>query len=292
MQKPVAIVSYVSTGTYDSNDIDEDAILSALLSELEIPNEIIPWSVTDEDWTRFSYLLVKSVWDYFDFYPQFLQWIADRKSEGTPVLNNLDTIRWNSSKTYLLEIEEKGFPVIAGKLLKKGSHFDGDSIASYSNAVTLVVKPLVSGGSKNTIKIHVDSWQNQSTKINELLEHEDYLIQPFIKEVQEVGEYSLIFFNAKFSHAVLKTPAKEDFRVQHYFGGTVSVIDPSPELMESCQNLVTEFASESLYVRVDGVVIDGLFHLMELEMIEPYLFLGLADQAIPNYKAALKARLK
>jgi glutathione synthase/RimK-type ligase-like ATP-grasp enzyme len=292
MQKPVAIVSYVSTGTYDSNDIDEDAILSALLSELEIPNEIIPWSVTDEDWTRFSYLLVKSVWDYFDFYPQFLQWIADRKSEGTPVLNNLDTIRWNSSKTYLLEIEEKGFPVIAGKLLKKGSHFDGDSIASYSNAVTLVVKPLVSGGSKNTIKIHVDSWQNQSTKINELLEQEDYLIQPFIKEVQEVGEYSLIFFNAKFSHAVLKTPAKEDFRVQHYFGGTVSVIDPSPELMESCQNLVTEFASESLYVRVDGVVIDGLFHLMELEMIEPYLFLGLADQAIPNYKAALKARLK
>jgi glutathione synthase/RimK-type ligase-like ATP-grasp enzyme len=292
MQKPVAIVSYVSTGTYDSNDIDEDAILSALLSELEIPNEIIPWSVTDEDWTRFSYLLVKSVWDYFDFYPQFLQWIADRKSEGTPVLNNLDTIRWNSSKTYLLEIEEKGFPVIAGKLLKKGSHFDGDSIASYSNAVKLVVKPLVSGGSKNTIKIHVDSWQNQSTKINELLEQEDYLIQPFIKEVQEVGEYSLIFFNAKFSHAVLKTPAKEDFRVQHYFGGTVSVIDPSPELMESCQNLVTEFASESLYVRVDGVVIDGLFHLMELEMIEPYLFLGLADQAIPNYKAALKARLK
>jgi glutathione synthase/RimK-type ligase-like ATP-grasp enzyme len=292
MQKPVAIVSYVSTGTYDSNNIDEDAILSVLLTELEIPNEIIPWSVADEDWTRFSYLLVKSVWDYFDFYPQFLQWIADRKSEGTPVLNNLDTIRWNSSKTYLLEIEEKGFPVIAGKLLKKGSHFDEDSIASYRNAVTLVVKPLVSGGSKNTIKIHVDSWQNQSTKINKLLEQEDYLIQPFIKEVQEVGEYSLIFFNAKFSHAVLKSPAKEDFRVQHYFGGTVSVIDPSPELMESCQNLVTEFASESLYVRVDGVVIDGLFHLMELEMIEPYLFLGLADQAIPNYKTALKARLK
>lgn len=62
--------------------------------------------------------------------------------------------------------------------------------------------------------------------------------------------------------------------------------------MESCQKLVNEFASESLYVRVDGVIIDGLFHLMELEMIEPYLFLGLADQAIPNYKAALKARFK
>jgi hypothetical protein len=292
MQKPVAIVSYVSTGAYDSNAIDEDAILSELLTELKIPNEIVPWSVADEDWTRFSYLLIKSVWDYFDFYPEFLDWIAARKSEGTPALNKLDTIRWNSSKTYLLEIEKKGFPVIAGKLLKKGSHFDGDSIASHINTATWVVKPLVSGGAKNTIKIPADSWQNQSAKINELLEEEDYLVQPFVREVQEVGEYSLIFFNAKFSHAVLKTPAKEDFRVQHYFGGTISVIDPSIELMESCQKLVTEFASESLYVRVDGVVIDGIFHLMELEMIEPYLFLGLADQAIPNYKAALKARLK
>ncbi len=292
MQKPVAIVSYVSTGAYDSNTIDEDAILSTLLTELEIPNEIIPWSIADEDWTRFSYLLIKSVWDYFDFYPQFLNWIADRKSEGTPVLNNLDTILWNSAKSYLLEIEEKGYPVIAGKLLKKGSQFDGDLIASHINSPTWVIKPLVSGGAKNTVKIHADSWQNQSAKINELLEQEDYLVQPFVKEVQEVGEYSLIFFNAKFSHAVLKTPAKEDFRVQHYFGGTISVIDPSPELMNSCQKLVDEFASESLYVRVDGVVIDGLFHLMELEMIEPYLFLGLADQAIPNYKAALQARLK
>ena len=292
MQKPVAIVSYVSTGAYDSNTIDEDAVLSELLTELEIPNEIIPWSVAGEDWTRFSSLLIKSVWDYFDFYPEFLDWIAARKEEGIPVLNDLDTIRWNSSKTYLLEIEEKGFPVIAGKLLEKGSLFDGDSISSSINAATWVVKPLVSGGAKNTVKIHADSWQNQSAKINKLLEQEDYLVQPFVKEVQEVGEYSLIFFNAKFSHAVLKTPAKEDFRVQHYFGGTISVIDPIPELMESCQKLVNEFASESLYVRVDGVVIDGLFHLMELEMIEPYLFLGLADQAIPNYKAALKARLK
>ncbi|MFT4857707.1 MAG: hypothetical protein ACI942_003097 [Planctomycetota bacterium] len=292
MQKPVAIVSYVSTGAYDSNTIDEDAVLSELLTELEIPNEIIPWSVVGEDWTRFSSLLIKSVWDYFDFYPEFLDWIAARQEEGIHVLNDLDTIRWNSSKTYLLEIEAKGFPVIAGKLLEKGSVFDGDSISSSINAATWVVKPLVSGGAKNTVKIHFDSWQNQSAKINELLEQEDYLVQPFVKEVQEIGEYSLIFFNAKFSHAVLKTPAKEDFRVQHYFGGTILVIDPIPELMESCQKLVNEFASESLYVRVDGVIIDGVFHLMELEMIEPYLFLGLADQAIPNYKAALKARLK
>jgi len=291
MQKPVAIVSYVSTGAYDSNTVDEDKILSQLLTELEIPNEIIPWSAKDEDWTRFSQLLIKSVWDYFDFYPEFLRWIAARKAEGIKVLNDLDTILWNSSKTYLLEIEQKGFPVIAGKLLKKGSKFDGNSIAAQIHSATWVVKPLVSGGAKNTLKIPKESWEKHQEQVNELLLQEDYLVQPFVKEVQEVGEYSLIFFNAKFSHAVLKTPAKADFRVQHYYGGTISVIYPDPLLLESCQKLVDEFGSKSLYVRVDGVLIDGVFHLMELEMIEPYLFLALADQAIPNYKAALEARL-
>jgi glutathione synthase/RimK-type ligase-like ATP-grasp enzyme len=203
----------------------------------------------------------------------------------------LDTILWNSSKNYLLEIEQRGFPVIAGKLLKKGTQFDSNLISDQLESKTWVIKPLVSGGAKNTVKIQADSWQNQKEKINELLLQEDYLLQPFVKEVQEVGEYSLIFFNAIFSHAVLKTPANEDFRVQHYFGGTIAVIDPNPELLEACQKLVDEFASESLYVRVDGVVINGQFHLMELEMIEPYLFLGLADQAIPNYKNALRERL-
>jgi len=292
MQKPVAIVSYFSVGAYDTNTIDEDKILSQVLNELNIPNEIIPWSAPDEDWSRFSFLLIKSVWDYFDFYPEFLNWIKHIKTLEIPVLNDLDTILWNSSKTYLLEIQAKGFPVIAGKLLEKGTNFNGDALRESMDSESWVLKPLVSGGAKNTLKIKAKDWNSQIEKINELLEHESFLIQPFVKEVAEVGEYSLIFFNGKFSHAVLKTPAKDDFRVQHYFGGTIATIQPSAKMLDSCQNLVDEFASESLYVRVDGVEVDGVFHLMELEMIEPYLFLVLDEKAIPNYKEALIARLK
>ena len=292
MQKPVAIVSYFSVGAYDTNTIDEDKILSQVLNELNIPNEIIPWSAPDEDWSRFSFLLIKSVWDYFDFYSEFLNWIMHIKTLEIPVLNDLDTILWNSSKTYLLEIQAKGFPVIAGKLLEKGTNFNGDALRESMDSESWVLKPLVSGGAKNTLKIKAKDWNSQIEKINELLEHESFLIQPFVKEVAEVGEYSLIFFNGKFSHAVLKTPAKDDFRVQHYFGGTIATIQPSAKMLDSCQNLVDEFASESLYVRVDGVEVDGVFHLMELEMIEPYLFLVLDEKAIPNYKEALIARLK
>lgn len=292
MQKPVAIVSYFSVGAYDTNTVDEDKILSQVLTELNIQNEIIPWSAPDEDWSRFSFLLIKSVWDYFDFYPEFLDWIKHIKTLDIPVLNNLDSILWNSSKTYLLEIQEKGFPVIAGKLLEKGTKFNGETLKETMVSDTWVIKPLVSGGAKNTLKIKANDWKSQEQKINDLLQKESFLVQPFIKEVAEVGEYSLIFFNGEFSHAVLKTPAKEDFRVQHYFGGTIATIQPTAKMLDSCQKLVDEFASDSLYVRVDGVEVDGVFHLMELEMIEPYLFLVLDEKAIPNYKKALKARLK
>jgi glutathione synthase/RimK-type ligase-like ATP-grasp enzyme len=291
MSLHIAIVSYFSTGAYDTNTIDEDKLLSGILTELEVSHEIQAWSDPKVDWSSFSHLLIKSTWDYFDFYPQFLQWIEKVKALGIPVLNDLDTIRWNSSKEYLLEIESKGFPTIAGLMLEKGSKPALEQIQEKVKSDILVVKPLISGGAKNTLKIPVSEWANFEEQVTQLLKEEAFLAQPFVKEVAEVGEYSLVFFNQQFSHAVLKTPAKSDFRVQHYFGGTIQEIQPDSSLLDSAQKLINAFGKGTLYGRVDGVLIDGIFHLMELELIEPYLFLGLSDKAIPNYREALKSRL-
>lgn len=291
MSQHIAIVSYFSTGAYDANTIDEDKLLSQVLTELGISHEIQAWSDPLVDWSSYSHLMIKSTWDYFDFYPEFLAWIEKIKALGIPVLNDLDTICWNSDKRYLLEIEAKGFPTIAGILLEKGSKPTLEKIQEKVTSDTLVIKPLVSGGAKNTLKIPVSEWANFQEKVTQLVQEEAFLVQPFIKEVAEVGEYSLIFFNQNFSHAVLKTPAKSDFRVQHYFGGTIQEIYPDISLLESAQTLIDAFGKGTLYGRVDGVLIDGIFHLMELELIEPYLFLGLSDKAIPNYKSAVRSRL-
>lgn len=289
MNPKVAVVSYFSVGAYGANTINEDEILSNILTELGIENQIVAWSDPKVDWAEFSCLLIKSVWDYFDFYPQFLVWIEKIKDMGIPVLNDLDTIRWNSTKAYLLEIQERGIPTIAGKIITKESDLE-EAVFSL-NTENVVIKPLVSGGAKNTFKIPVSKLSQYEEKISKLLEDEAFLVQPFVPEVAEVGEYSLLFFNGVFSHAVLKTPAREDFRVQHYFGGTIQEILPSDTMLESAKRIMREFAGNTLYARVDGVEINGVFHLMELELIEPYLFLGLSQKAIPNYKQALKDRL-
>ena len=291
MSQYVAIASYVSVGAYDANTVDEDALLSNLLTEMGIANRIVAWSDPEVDWSEFTQVLIKSTWDYFDYYPEFLVWLDRLEMQGIPVLNEVATLRWNSSKNYLLEIESNGFPCVAGKLLPKGSLVTLDQLFDGVPAEQLVVKPLVSGGAKNTLKISRTDEPAVLEKVLQWVQEEDFLVQPYIKEIVAVGEYSLIFFNAAFSHAVLKTPAPADFRVQHYYGGTIQEITPDASLMAAAQTLVDRYAKNTLYARVDGVLIDGVFHLMELELIEPYLFLGLSDKAIPNYKAALKQRL-
>ena len=287
----LAIVSYFSIGAYDTETVDEDKILSEVLTELGISHEIVVWSDPDVNWDSFTVLLIKSTWDYFDYYPEFLDWIARMKLLNIPVWNSLDTLLWNSSKEYLLEIEKKGFPVISGMILPAESKPDLKLIREKIKSETVVVKPLVSGGAKNTLKIQLSEWDRYVQKLEELLQEEDFLVQPFIPQVAEVGEYSLIFFNGEFSHAVLKTPAKSDFRVQHYYGGTIQEIFPSESMLASCQKLMDTYGAETLYGRVDGVEIDGVFHLMELELIEPYLFLTLSEKAVPNYKEALRKRI-
>jgi len=291
MNQHIAIVSYFSTGAYDTNTTDENRILSTVLKELGISHQIVAWSDQAVDWASFSCLLVKSTWDYFDYYDEFKGWIGAMRKLGIPVLNSLDTLEWNSSKRYLLEIEAKGFPVISGHILEKGVKATSSDIFTKISSDVLVVKPLVSGGAKNTLKIKMKEWDNFESQVQGLVDEEAYLVQPFVKEVQEVGEYSLIFFNGKFSHAVLKTPAIEDFRVQHYFGGTIKQIQPSSKMLSSCQNLMDNFGKNTLYARVDGVQCAGEFFLMELELIEPYLFLDSSSEALANYKSAIASRL-
>ncbi len=291
MSLHVAIATYVSTGAYDANTVDEDALLSQLLEELGISHELLAWSDPDVDWSRFTHVLIKSTWDYFDYYPEFLAWLDKLEALGTSVLNPIGTLRWNSSKNYLLELKAKGYPCVAGQILPKGTATTLEALHEALGFETLVIKPLVSGGAKNTLKVTRGAGKELEDKITSLLQVEDFLVQPYIPEIVSVGEYSLIFFNGVFSHAVLKSPAVDDFRVQHYYGGTIQEIRPDSSMLASAQVLVASFAKDSLYSRVDGVVIDGVFHLMELELIEPYLFLGLSEKAIPNYKAALQKRL-
>lgn len=291
MSKIIAIVTCESLGEYNNNAESEDIILARLLDENQIKYQFEIWSDLTVEWSKYSHILIKSPWDYFDRYVEFKEWCLKIKNLGLPVFNDIDTILWNSDKKYLQEIQAKGHRVIPTKFIPKDGIINIEKVSASFNTDYIIFKPSVSGGAKNTLKIKKGESQFFDHQVNDLLKHEDFLLQPFIKEVVEEGEYSFVFFGGRFSHAVLKRPKNGDFRVQHFFGGKITSIEPNQRILNATQMIVDEFAPKCLYARVDGVIIEGDFYLMELELIEPYLFLFTAPYANDNYIKALKEKL-
>jgi glutathione synthase/RimK-type ligase-like ATP-grasp enzyme len=170
--------------------------------------------------------------------------------------------------------------------LEKGSSLDIEQYFEEFKTKKIIIKPCISAGADNTFKIDFEKKNNFIPQINDLLKNESIIIQPFIEEIYQ-GEYSFIFFNSKFSHSLLKIPKKDDFRVQHFFGGTIKPIEPELIYIKQANKYVEMFAKGTLYARVDGIIKKDEFHLMELELIEPYLYLDTSIQAYENYYKAL-----
>jgi glutathione synthase/RimK-type ligase-like ATP-grasp enzyme len=248
-------------------------------------------TVAAQPWTEAldpdsALLVMPSIaWGYHlrqaDWFAQLDAWEAAE----VPVINPVPTLRWNTTKTYLIELEAKGAPVVP---THAHDRLTSEALAAAFDAFgvdELVVKPQISGGSQDTVRV----------KRHGTLEggpSGPALIQPFLPAVGEEGELSLFYFDGVFSHAVTKVAASGDFRVQPQFGGLVSGVAPEPEALRAAQ-MVLEAADLPLtYARID--LIRGLEHtpqLMELEVIEPDLFLEHAHDHGAAFAAAVKARL-
>ncbi|MFP3595081.1 RimK family alpha-L-glutamate ligase [Chryseobacterium sp. SIMBA_029] len=284
----IAIVSYKKQEKFTQGVTnDEDADLLRFLREKGLNAFPTIWNDENVDWKSFHVAIIKSPWDYHNHLPQFLNWLDTLEKLNIKVLNPVEIIKWNSHKKYLKDISNNGLPVISSEYLDKGSSFDSRFFDLFGTD-KLVVKPCVSAGAQNTITVNKSNLNERTQEIEQLLKTEDYIVQPFVEEIKN-GEWSFLFFNSKYSHCTLKTPKKDDFRVQHYHGGSISYPTPTSLHIEQAGQYVKSLPQSTLYARVDGVIIDNTFKLMELELIEPYLFLNGDNNLLENYFQALMA---
>nr|WP_295112544.1 transporter [uncultured Caulobacter sp.] len=189
------------------------------------------------------------------------------EAAGIHMVNPPSVLRWNSTKTYLVGLTAQGAPVVPTHAHDVLTPEHVQAAFDAFGVDEVVVKPQVSAGSHETIRVkRHGSLEGGPTG--------PALIQPFLPAVGGEGELSLFYFDGVFSHAVTKVAVEGDFRVQPQFGGRTSQIAPEPEALRAAQ-MVLEAAGPALtYARVD--LIRGLEHtpqLMELEAIEPDLFL-------------------
>lgn len=268
-----------------TNDEDKDLIDFLTSKGLDVVLTI--WNDDDVDWSKFDVAVIKSPWDYHNHLKEFLHWLDKIDSLGVQVLNPVEIIKWNSHKRYLKDIIKTGLPVIPTEYLERGSTFDGRFFDLFTTE-KLVVKPCVSAGAQNTITVTKDNLTERTEKIGLLLQESDYMVQPFVEEIKN-GEWSFLFFNSKYSHCCLKIPKQDDFRVQHYHGGSISYPTPNFLHIEQAGTYLKNLPQPTLYARVDGVVRNNNFELMELELIEPYLFLNDDNILLENYYLALVA---
>lgn len=286
----IALVTYLDKGAYNATNVaQEDDILLQLLTANGLNIEKVIWNDPAVNWDNYQLAILKSPWDYFDLIDDFYRWLKLIENKKIRLLNPISIVRWNADKHYLKDIADAGLKVTPSLYLEKGSLADIDYFFNQFNTDTIIFKPCVSGGAKNTFKITKAEAINYLPKLNLLLKQEAFIAQPFLKSIEQHGEWSFIFFNGKYSHALIKKAKHGDFRVQQIFGGSIETQQPNDATLAQAEKYVTQFAKDCLYARVDGVMVNGDFTLMELELIEPFLFLNAAKGAYQNYYEGLKA---
>ncbi|QIL38454.1 hypothetical protein G7074_03675 [Pedobacter sp. HDW13] len=285
----IALVTYLDKGAYDSATVEsEDDKLLNFLKEKGLHIEKVIWNDPEINWQDYNLAILKSPWDYFDLITDFYHWLEKLAHLNVRLLNPIGLVKWNSNKLYLQEIEAAGLKITPSTFIHKQESVKLNDFFGKFGVDKLIVKPCVSGGAKNTFKVTADNVDVVNQKLNELLQEEDFIVQPFLPEILENGEWSFIFFNGVYSHSLIKQAKPGDFRVQPAHGGSVHPQSPDKNQIAIAQQYIDLFAKNCLYARVDGTFVKGEFLLMELELIEPFLFLNTDPQNYERYYQALK----
>jgi len=250
----------------------------------------IPWDDPHVDWKIFDLLILRSPWNYYYHYEKFLTWLTRIETLNIPTWNPIPILRWNTNKRYLLDLEQKGVPIIPSIIIDKQSKQTLTDIRKKYHWTDVIIKPIIGESSYGIDRISPNDQQAQQT-IDELLTRTDVLAQQFIPEIYE-GEFSLIFFNGVFSHAVMKRPKNTDFRTDRRFGGKFISLEARPKLIDQASRIIKTIKTPLLYARVDGIIKNGKFYLMELELTDPQLFFDLNPEATVHFAQSLKKLAK
>lgn len=263
-----------------------------LLEELRrrgLKSEPVVWNAPGFDWSQPKLCILRNTWDYSTRHREFLGWI-DAVSRATVLWNPAGVVRWNSHKTYLRDLQERGIPIAPTVWLEAGSRASLTELRAGQGWEEAVIKPAVSGTARATIRTARYSPQAAQNHLDRLLAVEDVLVQRYIGSVESRGELSLIFLEGRFSHAVRKRAAAGDFRVLEEWGGSTVPASPSSEELEFAEGVLRAAGFETLYGRVDLWEDDnGRLLVSELELVEPELYFRYAPEAAGRLAGGIEA---
>jgi len=268
---------------------EADADLLPLVSALRaagLSTEVLAWDDPAADFASARITLLRSTWNYSEHPSEFLAWI-DRVAAVSSLWNRPHTVRWNAHKSYLLDLEARGVPVVPTHLVRRGEKTTLAELTRDRGWSEVVVKPAVSGGSRATVRVSPGALDRGEAHLRSLAAREDVLVQPYLASVEGHGERAIVWIDGEPTHAVRKAP--------RFLGDAESVsaaVAIEPDEADLARRAVAAAPGPLLYARID-VARDarGAPRVMELELIEPSLFFPKAPAALERYVAAVGRRL-
>lgn len=220
------------------------------------------------DLAGYDLILPLFAWGYQRDVTRWYALLDRLEAAALPVANPVPVLRWNSDKAYLAELGAAGVAVVPTVEVAALGEAGLAEARATLDAEEVVIKPAISGGADGTHRIA----PGDAIPADALGQRR--LVQPLMPGILTEGEYSLFFFAGKFSHAIVKRPAAGDFRVQEQFGGRETPWNASEAAQSLAAAALAAAPAPPVYARVDMVGdAAGRLHIMELELIEPSLFL-------------------
>jgi glutathione synthase/RimK-type ligase-like ATP-grasp enzyme len=237
------------------------------------------------DLAEFDLVLPLLVWGY-PFAPRQWAEAIDRwEEEGVRLRNPASVLRWNADKIYLERLAERGAPVVPTRHCTQLNEARLEEAARAFGTDRLVAKPRISSTAWQTIR-----WSPGESPVGG--PEGPAMIQPYLPEIERSGEVSMIFFGGAFSHAISKRPQPGDFRVQPEFDGIIAAYRADADEHEAAERILAAVEEPLLYARIDLVRgLDGAPQLIELELIEPDLYLGYDEGAGRRFAQAVAEEL-
>lgn len=284
--RPIAFLTLAEQGDF----VIDDELAVPALAERGFGVESIPWNRPAVDWGCYDMVVVRSTWDYQHHAEEFLATL-DAIESVTRLHNSAAIARWNMRKTYLKELAAKGVPTVP-TIWREGLARGGlltlfDELGSRD----AVIKPVMSGNAEGAWRLDREHAHDLAGVIEAYFHKRPLMMQAFEAAIVEEGEFSLMYFNGEYSHAIRKVPKSGDFRVQEEHGAEIIAVKPERALRETADAAMAAIGERLLYGRADLVRHGDGFRLMELELVEPALYFRMEPGAPARFADAVTALL-
>lgn len=281
------------------------------------PVELMDWEDEKIDWRTKSKIILGPVWGYTKNIDKFIAWLDQAENNHIHLVNHPKFLKWNLTKTYLLDLSKKNIPIPNTLIIDSDSQLSFDEAKSifhtYFQETDIILKGVIDSGGFGYM--HANKLDEASDHFEKLKEkNQGAIIQNFVLEIQKKGELSFVFFDNEISHFFVKVPKLNEERTQPFYGGKSFHLNDE-NLEEQIKTIKSSFRPDfelevkdvknahsqaqtvyaqlllllddlsiphPKYLRVDGVMIDGKFVIMELEGIEPYFEM---QEAMDNDKS-------